>query len=294
MYYNNSNGGLTMKKKMVFFSLLLITGVCAFSIDFTVSYIGIITITDNKLHYSDSGNIDEEYDITWENINGVEYITFNYTGKFLDEYGRRPQPHGIKRYLILYGGEIDDRHGDFLFLYNDNNELVFNCWSRLALNNFTPEYNLISATSELVEGNITYSVRNLQDRNRLQPWAEGSRGSGIGEKIFIEFDPANRTGLSPRNISRWSIRGIAISNGFVDYNRPYLYQYNNRVKKIRVHFIDPDDYMDFDVLDTPQIQLFIFDRRSAKVQIEILEVYSGERWDDTCINNIFPYSGAPY
>jgi len=290
-----------MKKKVLFFGFLLFIGVYAFSIDFLVNHYDTVRITDNKLfYYGFLDDPDEEYDITWENINGIEYITFNYTGEFLDRHSRvmynRSVTKGIKRYLILYGDQNDERVGHFLFLYGDNNELVFSKFSRGAADLFVREETLISAASELVEGNITYSARNLSYTGRLQPWAEGSMGSGIGEKILIELNPANPGSMNLDTIRRWRIYGIAFSNGFVDYNRPYLYQYNNRVKKIRVHFIDMDFFMDFDVLDTPQIQYFNFDRwggsRPAKVQIEILEVYRGERWDDTCINGIFPFAGS--
>jgi hypothetical protein len=283
------------EKKALFFGFLLITGVCAFSIDFSVSYVDTVRITDKKLYYygiDDESN--EEYDITWENTNGVEYITFNYTGEFLDRYSqfkyKRPVSKGKKRYLILYGDQ-NNTWNEFLLLYDNNNELAFAQWSQTSLNLFNPESNLISAASELAEGNVTYRARNLLDIDKLQPWAEGSRGPGIGEKIFIGFNPANPTGMSRENILKWKYRGIAFSNGFADYNRPHLYKDNNRVKKIRVHFFDPDGFMDFAVLDTPQIQYFSFGSRvSAKIQIEILEVYKGEKWDDTCVNGIFPYT----
>jgi hypothetical protein len=48
--------------------------------------------------------------------------------------------------------------------------------------------------------------------------------------------------------------------------------------------------MDIDVEDTPQLQYFKFDRSTSNIQVEILDVYKGDRWDDTCINNIFPYA----
>jgi hypothetical protein len=39
----------------------------------------------------------------------------------------------------------------------------------------------------------------------------------------------------------------------------------------------------------PQLQYFRFNKLPSNIQIEILDVYKGDRWDDTCINNIFPY-----
>jgi hypothetical protein len=50
--------------------------------------------------------------------------------------------------------------------------------------------------------------------------------------------------------------GILISNGFGDYNRTYLYEYNNHLKKTRVHFNNQNDFMDIDVEDAPPVTIF--------------------------------------
>jgi len=289
-----------MKKKVLFFGLLLAVNVCVFSVDFTISYFDIIRITDTKLYFNAFDGISaytaEEYDITWENIDGLEYITFNYTGNFMDKYSQsvlnKTISKGPKRYLILYG---DPKKGweFYLLLYDENNELVFAFGEKTAWEWFVPQNALLTATSELAQGNVTYRAQNLLDIKKLLPWAKGARGSGVGEKILIEFNPANPGKLTQATIQRLRFFGILFSNGFVDYKRPHLYKQNNRVKKIRVHFIDAGGYADFDVLDTPQLQYFYFgDRRSAKVQIEILEIYKGERGDDTFISSMFPFSSA--
>ncbi len=277
-------------KKYILFVVFVNVCIPVFSIDFSVFYYDGIRITDTKLYYYpfDENGLPEEYDITWERINNNEYITFNYTGNFMDSFNQfhyqKSVPKGIKRYLILYGVTGDN---DYLFLYDSNNELTYIQSTRLTANAFVPQYIVIKATSELQEGNITYSAENLLKEEKLLPWAEGVKGAGIGEKIYIE---RNSEGTSYEYLSKWKIFGIAISNGYVDYNKPYLYEYNNRVKKIRVHYEGLNEYIDIEVQDTPQIQYFRLDKLSGKIQIEILEVYKGEKWDDTCINSISTYA----
>jgi hypothetical protein len=82
---------------------------------------------------------------------------------------------------------------------------------------------------------------------------------------------------------------LAISNGFVDYNRPYLYEYNNRIKKIRIRNREnTDDYRDFELLDLPNIQTVATSSFSLNIEIEILEIYPGTKYNDTCVNFIIP------
>jgi hypothetical protein len=252
-----------------------------------------IKLTDNKLYfyYFNDEEKNEEYDITWETINKIQYITFNYDGQFLDIYGYRPVSKGMNRFLILYG-DNDDRYSNFFYLYNNNNELVFRQLGRIAANIFYPPMISINATSELKEGNIAYTAQNLLEEKILLPWAENSKGPGIGEKIFLEYNTTTGS-VSDSFIQYWAILGISISNGFVDYNRPYLYENNNRIKKIRIYFNSPDDFMDIELEDTPQIQHFhFFEKRNANIQLEILDIYKGDKWDDTCINNIFPFADS--
>ena len=129
-------------------------------------------------------------------------------------------------------------------------------------------------------------VQNLYNQIDLIPWVEGASGSGIGEKIRIEIEPARR-----RSNSSQSILSLFISNGFVDYNRPYLYKNNNRLKRIRVYNIGFEEYKEFELEDHPDIQQFGFGFKnpSFAIEIEILDIYKGSRWDDTCVNFIIPY-----
>lgn len=275
------------------------TAISVFTLDVMYSFYSVIRLTDNKLIYHAFNNEadNEEYDITWEKINKVDYITFNYTGKFLDDYqyeNKRPVSQGVKRYLVLYDPGDENGHGDFFYLYDNNNQLVYRQLSRASANFFIPADFSINATSELKEGNIMYGAKNLLEGKKLLPWAEGSNGSGIGARISLEYN-TETGGVAWDWIPKWKIFALFISNGFVDYNRPYLYENNNRIKKMRIYFDYPNDFTDVELQDTPQIQIFRFyERRNTKIQLEILEVYQGDKYDDTCVNNIYPFADFYY
>jgi hypothetical protein len=232
-----------------------------------------ITDTAMKVEYTDSysdSDITEEYQVVWETVNDMNYISFDYTGNFLR---RKNVAHGKKRYLVLYG--------DCLIFYNDKNQqeyYIISIKPQADQSGFTATK--ISASSELKEKDIVYRASNLFEKNYLRPWAEGAAGDGIGQTITINFEQGLVFGLN----------GLYVSNGYVDYNRPYLYGYNNRIKKIRVRYIGHDEYKDFELEDTYLFQYINIgiEYNPQTVLIEILEVYKGSRWDDTCVNNILP------
>jgi hypothetical protein len=273
-----------MKTRCLFFLLLLIIfSEKIFSITISVGWYEGVVLTDNTLKYEvwvdDVPDQTEEYNIIWETINNMSYINFNYTGRFLGD----KVTHGRKRYLVLY-----DK--DYIFFYDENNTLVYRASSRG--DNTYGQRATAKATSELKEGNIVYGAGNMVNEYKLQPWAEGKTGSGIGEKIIISLSKENVIPV-PDESTPYRYWGIHISNGYVDYSRPHLYGYNNRVKKLRVSRGDNNNYIDITIEDTPQLQYFRFQeelKTEANIlQIEILEVYKGSHYDDTCINLIIPW-----
>jgi hypothetical protein len=213
-----------------------------------------IKLTDRVLELSDGGPT-EKYDVTWEIVNGLSFIRFNYTGRFLGSAAK-----GAKRYLVLY------RDGQVLF-YNSKNELEYS---------FPPfgylEGSAITATSELREGNRVYGASGLPNLTILSPWADGVSGNGIGQKIRIQ---GSRT-----------IRGFVIINGYIDYNKPHLFEQNNRVKRIRVY--TGQSYRDIELQDSPRIQVIELDTGAQNIEIEILEIYRGSKYDDTCLTAVVP------
>jgi hypothetical protein len=269
-------------KKYVFTVLLLILFILnSFTEDIynrLQPYIPSIHVTDfnnsfeiinNKLILTEDfpDNETETYDINWEENGRFAYISFNYNGKLL---GNNVQ-HGYKKYLIIY-----NKHE--ASLYDQNNKLIYQA-SSIKYTYFS-EF-VIQASSELIERDIKYSVGNCMNINELIPWVEGSSGNGIGESIT--FTPKYEI-IFPHII-------LKISNGFVDYNRNYLYEYNNRVKKIRIHNVGKNEYKDIDLVDTPNYQVFNveFNNKIEKITVEVLEIFPGEKHNDLCIDLLKPF-----
>jgi len=274
------------KNKHIFIILLLVFAIpCAYGINIYRSDYGIsIHITDTFLKaelYEYSGDLKttEEYNVSWEIINGIRYLSFNYNGGFLDHHKDNKISHGKKRYLVIEG-EF------FLLFFNENNKCEFEIEESKAPIDWS-NVTTISATSELKEKNTVYSVKNLYNLSQLNPWVEGVPGDGIGEIIRIEMEQSRRR---PDGVQK--IISLYISNGFVDYNKPYLYEYNNRVKKIRIRNIGNgyNEYLDFNIEDSPNVNRIYFEFKNPSyiIDIEILEVYKGTKYDDTCINFLIP------
>lgn len=129
----------------------------------------------------------------------------------------------------------------------------------------------------------SYPVINID----VLPWVEGVSGSGVGEKLNILFKGSFKKGtdLYSKGVSD----NIVILNGYVDVNRMDLYKKNNRLKTIRITSTDPDNdfSMDYNFRDVVAFHEIIFPVFVSGVEITILDVYPGSKWDDTCITTLF-------
>lgn len=136
------------------------------------------------------------------------------------------------------------------------------------------------------KGKIVYDTTGLNKRNLTvqylnywfayaPPWVEGVDGSGVGEWLEIIYE-------KPKN-------NIVILNGYVDLKKLNLYKDNNRVKKFRVSSLDSGEPFDFEIEleDKVKFQYFKLPRNAEKIRLEILEVYKGRKWDDTCVTGLF-------
>ena len=132
----------------------------------------------------------------------------------------------------------------------------------------------ITASSYLIEGAISYAPKE-RERPIFQPlWVEGADGHGIHEKLFIKAK---------------TCYAIHISIGYVSYFKPDLYYENSRPKQIRLTVKNKFSF-DVDLEDTPNyqtIKLPIPLKADDILELEILEVYPGTKYTDTCINCIY-------
>jgi hypothetical protein len=175
----------------------------------------------------------------------------------------------IDKYLMIAGS-------GFCYLYNaDGYPFFMGIHSNLNFEWHKP-YGLahsVSASSSLVEDSVIYCPDNI-DAKIGKCWAEGVRGQGIHERIIIDKD------------MRVNFKNIFISIGFVSYNKPYLYRQNSRPKKIRIT-IDGKGPIINELKDTPNFQpLVLPNGYTGNIILEILEVYEGTKYEDTCVNDL--------
>lgn len=128
---------------------------------------------------------------------------------------------------------------------------------------------------------VNFSQDEVAEKNFIQipPWVEGVAGPGIGQKVYVEF---------------WEpFDNIIVLNGYVDLLNPKLYKENNRVKDMLVIGKDDGGNILFEesvfFVDVPSFQKFEFPVKARFVELMIQSVYSGTKYDDTCIRSIFSW-----
>lgn len=146
-----------------------------------------------------------------------------------------------------------------------------------------------TSSSELnSQGQNSYSASNAHDLNYKTAWVEGVPGYGIGEYLVYLFPPE-----SPR------ITKVIIANGYVKSNKSWTE--NSRVKKLRL-YIDDKPVAILNLEDTKAEQSFTFDpighgdridfkklksMSAWTMKFEIMDVFKGEKYDDTAITEIY-------
>jgi hypothetical protein len=101
------------------------------------------------------------------------------------------------------------------------------------------------------------------------PWVEGEADAGIGSYIEIEYNS--------------EIRTLSILNGFVDNNNLKLFKENNRPKIITAVDMDNGGEFDIEIPDYVYFSGVEFEKPTKHVKLIIKDVYSGTKYNDTCI-----------
>jgi hypothetical protein len=153
--------------------------------------------------------------------------------------------------------------------------IIFVIISSLALTNLISiEIEKMSVSSFLAEGSIEYDVNYLFDNKSKTSWCTHVN-NGIDEQIEIS--------LKKRSL----ITALSIINGFGKNWK--LYFYNNRVKKISI-VLDNKIERVFYLSDSYDIeQLFPINEYGSKINITIKDIYSGTKYQDTCLSELKVY-----
>ncbi len=170
----------------------------------------------------------------------------------------------------------------------DENYLLFSSDEGLRWSGANPRVVSVRSSSSFVEGIKEYNGQNTVQFSSTDniPWVEGIDGQGIGEWFEIETETWN-----------WPVDFLLISNGYVDFAKPYLYEYNSRIKKMRIEIEEHDIEFEVELTNTPQFQEIRLPKKiddgETIIRFTILDVYPGSKWEDTCLNLVIPMGDRP-
>lgn len=142
----------------------------------------------------------------------------------------------------------------------------------------------VRASSTLTPSNgFTYNAKNAHDFNHESVWAEGVDGDGIGEYIIYHF---------PATCAK--VTGVKILNGHAKNEN--LWKANNRIKSLKVYY-NGKEHAILELEDTRCLQFFEIGivgygpsstyNRPWNLKFEIMEVYPGEKYNDTVISELY-------
>lgn len=139
----------------------------------------------------------------------------------------------------------------------------------------------VKASSTLhEEKGIVYKALNANDLSYRTAWVEGKLDEGIGE--YLEYYFKNN---SPR------VTKIIISNGYMKSETTW--KNNNRVKKLKL-YINGKVFGVLNLEDSRRDQVFEIgtfghnkNGTDLIMKFEIIEVYKGEKFNDTAITEIY-------
>ena len=284
-----------MKKLFVIsIFLLVLTNIFAQNFSFDGDYdpdlystIHWFAIKNGKITYKyENEKWNEEITVDYKKIYKDGLLFLEMAEKF---------PHSIASYyenaptsnslLVLAGKHISDNgketrfpNGEILFFAETTGFEKYDCFITPHINFYDQigrEYK--DCSSYLKEKNREYKVKNLCDCKPGTPWVEGVSGPGIGEGFTID-------GIFPY---------LLIMNGYISYDKPYLYKQNNRVKQLKITGIKSGKSIIVDVLDTPHpqtVDISEITKDNEDIRVEIADIYKGTKYDDTCMNFCITYS----
>ncbi|MEG2892676.1 MAG: hypothetical protein RR840_04840 [Clostridium sp.] len=136
----------------------------------------------------------------------------------------------------------------------------------------------VTVSSFKKDENFYYTADKLIDNNKYTPWIEGKKGYGEKEWLKLQFK------------SDLPVKGIVIDAGYNFRNDPYgsSYKRYSRPKTIKIGTASGSHSV-VSLRDMPSGENIIKFKKKIDtdyVLVEILEVYPGTEYDDTCISQL--------
>jgi translation initiation factor IF-1 len=137
------------------------------------------------------------------------------------------------------------------------------------------------------QGQNRYDVRKIEDGLVNTAWIEGAKGYGIGETITFTFPPNN---FKDAHLEKVNFDGFFAINGYCKDKKTW--KENSRVKKFLVRHNDKAMYevMLHDSMNVQDIRFpeTIWLRPGDTIKVTILEVYPGDKYQDTAVSELMP------
>jgi len=195
------------------------------------------------------------------------------------------RPYAIGRFFLFNpdNDEIylsEDDSGESFGFYED---FTGGCsvWEAVMEGGYREEW---KATSTLAPYNgINYNAENLGSASRGAAWCEGAGGYGIGESVSVD---KTITTVSGADIDYTT---LCIVNGYAKSRE--LWKDNSRVKTLKM-YLNGEPYAYISLVDIIKPQYFaLYDIKvksgeTTRFRFEIVEVYEGEKYEDTCLTGI--------
>jgi len=196
--------------------------------------------------------------------------------------------------IILYGGGwcFFSSQKPFKLSFYLPNTAIKQSLEKSSSSYYESQIKSVSSTS-MLEENLVNSVKKYDTSGLLQtfiqnnrmgfitkwnheliPWAEGEDGPGIGVTLDITYkEPTDH---------------LLVINGYVDFGKMYLYKANNRIKEATFKSLDPNHPFEITHTfeDIVKIHEIDFPDVTNRIQMKIVSVYPGEKWNDTVITGM--------
>ncbi len=155
--------------------------------------------------------------------------------------------------------------------------------------------------TDYVNWTCKYSMGNIADNNPKTAWVEGVKGYGIGEVLIVPCLDLTKPveiwggyGKSTKSFttnSRPKTIRLIIIQAQMDGATQYGSVYKN-LQMVSQNIVELEDINNYQSLNIPYYKPTTYKKEDAEelynyfLGIEIVDVYKGSKWDDTCISEI--------
>lgn len=140
----------------------------------------------------------------------------------------------------------------------------------------TPEVSIIGTDqSSCVKSKAEYMAASVIDNNDATSWQEGVDGPGINECIRLDFDGTYEIQYLALKLGNWKS-----AEGYQNNNRPKVIEFQMGSERVSYEFEDKQEEV---------LLRFVIPVQSVNIQLNLLDVYTGVKYDDTCISEVKVY-----